>query len=269
LELQQISPVPALVTKGHSTEELEKRLTTSLIEASPVVFLDNVNRDAIQSNTLASILTEDPAKVRVMGTSSNVPLNTKAWIAVTGNALQVSEDLARRFIMWVLDAKMENPETRPFRGDFLAEIAQRRGELLAAVLTIWRWGRQNEEILTNGIALGGFETWCSWVRDPLLTLGCADPVARLSEMKANDPHRQHVAEVFDAWWDKHGSAPIRVSELNAEVQVLIDPKMSRRRIEKSLPVGTRVAGFVLERHKASKRAAAIYRLISTEPREDS
>src|SRR5262249_38156548 len=170
----------------------KKPLPASLIEASPAVFLDNVNREALRSNTLASVLTESPAKVREFGTTKNVPLNTKAWVGVTGNGLQVSEDLARRFIEWVLDAKIEDPEARAFKGNVLEELASRRGELLAACLTIWRWGRRSEEILSQGRPMGGFETWCSWVRDPLLTLGCKDPVERIAEVKANDPHRKHI-----------------------------------------------------------------------------
>jgi hypothetical protein len=255
---------PAAITAGHNAEELEKRLTASLIEAAPAVFLDNVNREALRSNTLASVLTEDPAKVRDFGTLNNIPLNTKAWIGVTGNGLQVSEDLARRFIEWVLDAKVEDPEARPFTGNFLDDIANRRGELLAAVLTIWRWGRQNEEILTNGRPMGGFENWCKQVRDPLLTLGCRDPVERIAEVKANDPHRKEIAELYETWWEIHGDAQLKASELHLDVKILIDPKMSARRIERNLPVGTRIGGFNLERRKINKRATAIYRLVKTD-----
>src|SRR5262245_30091828 len=257
---------PAAITAGHDASELEKRLTASLIEASPAVFLDNVNREGLRSNTLASVLTESPAKVREFGTTKNVPLNTKAWVGVTGNGLQVSEDLARRFIEWVLDAKIEDPEARPFKGNFLEDIASRRGDLLAACLTIWRWGRRREEILSQGRPMGGFETWCRWVRDPLLTLGCKDPVERIAEVKANDPHRKHIAEIFETWWDIHGGQWLKASQLSEQVKVIIDPKMSQRKIEQSLPVGTRIGGYNLEKFKdpGKKRAIALYRLVKTE-----
>jgi hypothetical protein len=83
-------------------------------------------------------------------------LNSTAFIAITGNGLTVSEDLARRFINCKLDAGCEDPESR------------------------------------------SFETWCNWVRDPLLTLGCRDPVERIEMLKAHDPYRQNIAELFKA-----------------------------------------------------------------------
>ena len=119
-----------------------------------------------------------------------VLLNSTAFIAVTGNGLTVTEDLARRFISCELDARCEDPESRPFTSGFLKDIERQRAELLAAVLTIWRWGRQNAVRLTRGKPLGSYEMWAEWCRDPLLTLGCRDPVERIKSLKANDPRRQ-------------------------------------------------------------------------------
>jgi hypothetical protein len=187
---------PSAFTPGHDRQELDKRLVATLIEAGPAVFLDNVNSTSLRSNTLASVLTERPAYVRVMGRSEMVPLNCTAFIAVTGNGLSVSEDLARRFLETVLDPQCEDPEARPFPKGFLADILMRRTALLGAALTIWRWGQQNVADLTRGLPLGSFETSAEWVRDPLLTLGCQDPVERVRSAKANDPSRRRTAQLF-------------------------------------------------------------------------
>ena len=136
---------PRPFTTGGKGQELEKRLAAELMEAQPSLFLDNANGLALRSDTLASVLTERPARVRVLGRSLMVPLNSTAFIAVTGNGLTVTEDLARRFILCELDARCEDPESRPFTSGFLKGIEHRRAELLAAVLTIWRWGRQNAD----------------------------------------------------------------------------------------------------------------------------
>ena len=172
-----------------------------MIEAQPALFLDNANGVALRSDTLASVLTERPARVRLLGQTRMVPLNSTAFVAVTGNGLTVTEDLARRFIPCELDARCEDPELRPFPAGFLEDIERRRAELLAAALTIWRWGRQNATALTRGKPLGSFETWAEWCRDPLLTLGCRDPVERIEALKANDPRRQRIAELF-----RHGGS---------------------------------------------------------------
>ena len=174
---------PRAFTTGSERQELDKRLAAELIEAQPALFLDNANWIALRSDTLASVLTERPARVRLLGQTRMVPLNSTAFVAVTGNGLTVTEDLARRFISCELDARCEDPEQRPFPAGFLDQVEQRRAELLTAALTIWRWGRQSATGLTRGKPLGSFERWAEWCRDPFVTLGCCDPVERIESLK--------------------------------------------------------------------------------------
>src|SRR5262249_18265018 len=65
---------PQAFTSGGSPRELEKRIASALIDARPVLFLDNVNGAALRSDTLASALTERPASIRVLGESRMVEL---------------------------------------------------------------------------------------------------------------------------------------------------------------------------------------------------
>ncbi|MFO0450515.1 MAG: hypothetical protein ACK52I_17960, partial [Pseudomonadota bacterium] len=153
---------PAAITAGGTAEELDKRLVAALIEAAPVLMLDNVNGAALRSDALAAAITERPAVVRPLGQSATVPLNPTAWVAITGNGVTLSEDLARRFLTVELDAGTEDPETRPFVGDFLADTFAARSALLAAALTIWRWGRRQGDALPRGRSLGSFEQWSRW-----------------------------------------------------------------------------------------------------------
>jgi hypothetical protein len=263
---------PRAFTAGHDRQELDKRIVAELIEAAPALFLDNVNAAVLRSESLASILTERPARVRLLGQSRMVALNSTAFIAITGNGLRVSEDLARRFLLSELDARCEDPETRDFAPGFLEEIEQRRAELLSAALTIWRYGRQNPSELRRGRPLGSFEQWCQWVRDPLLTLGCCDPVERVEQVKAQDPHRQQVAELFQSWHACHGSTPLKAAELAERVQKIIDPQgRGRQYIASRLAglTGTRSAGFMLTRQEAAGSwGAATYALHPTVPEGD-
>ncbi|HEY8872199.1 MAG TPA: hypothetical protein VIM52_04145, partial [Stellaceae bacterium] len=260
---------PRAFTAGHDRQELDKRIVAELVEAAPALFLDNVNGAVLRSATLASVLTERPARVRLLGLSRMVVLNSTAFVAVTGNGLRVSEDLARRFLLCELDARCEDPETRPFASGFLDEIERRRPELLAATVTIWQYGRQNASQLKRGRPFGSFETWCEWVRDPLLTLGCRDPVERVERVKAQDPQRQQVAELFQAWDEHHGAAPIKAADLAYPVQRIIDPQdRGRQYIAARLGnlAGTRTAGFVLTRQEAAGTwGAATYALRQTAP----
>ena len=198
-----------------------------------------------------------------------VPLNSTAFIAVTGNGLTVTEDLARRFISCELDARCEDPESRPFTGGFLIDIERERAELLAAVLTIWRWGRQNATDLTRGKPLGSYEMWAEWCRDPLLALGCRDPVERIEALKANDPKRQRIGELFRTWWVHHASDIMKANDLAEPVKAIADPQGRGRQYLATLFLGlagTRAAGFVLTRQEpAGKWTAATYALTEASP----
>jgi putative DNA primase/helicase len=245
---------PRAFTKGGDCNELDKRLVSDLIEAAPIVFLDNVNSSMLRSDTLASVLTERPARVRPLGRTAMLSLNSTAFITVTGNGLGVSEDLARRFVVCQLDARCENPEQRPFGAGFLKQIEARRAQLLGAALTIWRWGRQNCSSLGRGRPLGSFEDWAEWCRDPLLALGCRDPVERIDSVKADDPHRRQIVGLFDAWYQHHDERPIKAVDLAEPVRALVDPQgRGRQFIAARLThlTGTRAGGFVLSRQKAA------------------
>lgn len=256
---------PHAVTAGANSEELEKRIASELMQASAVLFLDNLNNTAFKSDLLASAITERPARVRKLGKSKMVTLNSSAFVLLTGNGLSVSEDLARRFIVVEFDPKMEDPEARPFKGDIKAELRARRPEILADLLTIWRWGRISN--LAPGKPLGSFEQWGRWVRDPLIALGSKDPAERVSEAKHHDSGRQMIVELFGVWWQEHGDKPVSSHKLSEAVKQIIDPQnRSRQFLTAQLErlAGTRIAGFVLTRQASLGHwGAATYALQQT------
>jgi hypothetical protein len=247
---------PRAFTKGGDRQELDKRLAADLIEAAQSVFLDNVNDTILLSDLLASTLTERPCRIRMLGRTRMVALNSTAFIAVTGNGVTLSGDLIRRFLVCEIDARCEDPEQRSFESGFLKKIEDSRAELLGAALTIWRWGRQNAATLHGGRPLGSFEDWAAWCRDPLLALGCCDPVERIDRLKADDPRRRQIVELYEAWNAHHGELPIKAADLAAPVRALIDPQgRNRHHLETRLMefVGTWAGGFVLMRQEAGDR----------------
>jgi hypothetical protein len=263
---------PHAFTSGHDAAEFDKRLTAALVEARPCVFLDNFNAKELKSDILASALTENPAMVRVFGKTKNVPLFTTTFIAVTGNGVQIAEDTARRMLVSRLDARMENPEQRKFKAGFLDDVFEMRTVLLTAALTIWRWGQQNANH-DHGLPLGNYEVWARWVRDPLLSLGCRDPVERIAEIKAADPTRRAILAVFETWWANHEGQEVKAADLHDAVKVLLDPKAvmvdgklkaSRQQIAWWLQrhKGTRIGGYWLEevRDTYRSRPTVTYRL---------
>ncbi len=160
-----------------SEQETEKRIATKLIQSRPAVFLDNFNRYVMKSDALASYLTEVPCDIRSFGKLKDVTVTAASVVLLTGNGVTLSLDHTRRWLTVEFDPRTEFAENRKFtvREDaFLRDIKRRRKELLAAILTIWRWGRTSP-VIKQGMPIGSFETWAAWCRDPLLTLGCPDP----------------------------------------------------------------------------------------------
>jgi hypothetical protein len=262
---------PHAVTAGATAEELEKRIAAELIEGNPALFLDNLNNTAFKSALLASAITERPARVRLLGRSQMVPLNATSLVILTGNGLTVSEDLARRFIAVDFDPRTEDPEARPFTTDIRVEVTARRTELLAALLTIWRWGRIEADIKA-GLPLGSFGQWGKWVRDPLLALGCHDPAERVSEAKERDGRRQAVADLFAIWSERHRDQPMAVRQLHEDVRRAADPQGHGRQYQAAQLeklAGTRMAGYVFTRQApAGKWGAATYALKKTSTAEE-
>jgi hypothetical protein len=60
------------------------------MRAAPMLYLDNLNAHDLRSDTLASLLTERPSYVRVLGKSEMVEVNSAAMIALSGNGLNVT-----------------------------------------------------------------------------------------------------------------------------------------------------------------------------------
>jgi hypothetical protein len=219
----------------------------------------------------------------VLGQTRNVPLNTTTFIAISGNG-EVAEDMARRLVISNLDARTDDPEQRKFEGSLLKEVYARRTQLLSAALMIWRWGQTSTEVM-RGRSIGSYETWAKWCRDPLLTLGCHDTVERIREIKAADPRRREIMEVFQAWWDGHMGDEVRPNDLCDEVKRLLDPhavtiedkdengepkykiKASKQRVTSWLQrhKGTQVGGYRLEevKDRSYSRPVVTYRLVNT------
>ncbi|WP_157962048.1 hypothetical protein [Acuticoccus kandeliae] len=262
---------PHAVSGGSGQEELEKRIAAELIEASPALFLDNLNNRTLKSDLLASVLTERPARIRLLGRSQMVPLNSSTFVVLTGNGLGLAEDLVRRFLIIELDPRTENPELRSFQTDIKAICHDKRREILAAVLTIWRWGRCSKDELPAGLPIGSFETWSSWVRDPLVALGCQDPVARIAETKTRDTQRAEITELFSLWNTHHGESVVSQRNLAAPVIDALDPLGRGRQYQaKRLAslTGTRMSGYVLVRQAgAGKHGVAVYALQKSEEAE--
>jgi hypothetical protein len=261
---------PVVIAQTTAREELDKQISAALIGGAQCVIFDNFNNVTISSSVLASALTERPSRIRMLGKSQLISLNALSFISITGNAVLPAEDLIRRLLNMNIDARTEDPEQRKFISNILHDLRRERAELLTAGLTIWRYGRIHEKSIAEGKALGAYEDWTRWVRDPLLDLGCKDPVTRMETAKSLDPKRKKIAAIFSTWWREHGSAAVTANTLAPPVVRALDlTKQSRQYLAAAVArlAGTRINGFVLTRHQTAKWSPDLYVLKETGPHD--
>jgi hypothetical protein len=191
-----------IIAAGPHSEELEKRLGAQLIGGQSLICIDNVNGE-LQGAALCQFI-ERPGiqRVRVLGKTENIDidLNGTTFFA-NGNNITFSSELARRTIKANLDAQMENPDLREFRGNPMEQVLADRGAFIAAALTICRaYIVAGQPAKAPGFA--SFEGWSNIVRSALIWLGRADPVT--PSIRTEAPDRDLLNQVLQAWSDVLG-----------------------------------------------------------------
>ncbi len=200
-----------VIAQGKSEEEMEKRLGALLIAADPVIAIDNCE-NALGGELLCQMLTQTRVKPRILGHSLAPELSTGASVFATGNNLVLVGDLTRRSVLCRLDPKCERPETRVFSRNPIAFAKANRAELVAAALTVLR-AFHVAGSPAKAAPLGGFEEWSRTVRDALISLGCADPVASMEIVRSANPITTNIAAVMEQWADIVGPTNVTVADV--------------------------------------------------------
>jgi putative DNA primase/helicase len=192
-------PVQSMAPKY---EETEKRLVGSALAGFPIIGLDNC-REIIAGDFFCQIVERPLMSLRALGKSDMHRIPNSFVMYANGNNASVADDMVRRTIRCGLDADLEHPENRTFSGNPLNLIQRSRGACIAAALTIplayLAAARPNRLS-----PLASFEEWSSNVREPLVWLGCADPVTTQERLRAEDPIKIEKIAVFNAWKSRIG-----------------------------------------------------------------
>jgi putative DNA primase/helicase len=164
------------------------------------------------------VLTQERVHARLLGHKKDITIPTSAALFATGNNLRVKGDATRRVLLCTIDCGEEFPEQREFEIDLIADVERRRPELVSAVLTIARWHHQNRtEMRKKGLPFASYEYWTSRVRDPLIALGHADPVAALALARGTDPEAEALAALAATWTATIGDRELTCREVVAHV----------------------------------------------------
>ena len=120
-------------------DEMRKRIATTVMEARPVLTLDNV-KGHLSSESLEGFLTSQTWTDRILGQSKSFSGDNLTSVFVTGNGCTVSPDLRRRSLFVELFSKELRPEDRQF-GQVLEvpRLLEIRPEILSA---LWAFVRE-------------------------------------------------------------------------------------------------------------------------------
>ena len=178
-------------------EETEKRLIGSALSGLPIIALDNT-RGEIAGDFFCQITERPLMSLRALSKSDKHRVPNSFTMFANGNNATVAEDMVRRTIKAGLDANLEHPEKRKFNGNPLDTIRRNRGDYIAAALTIPLAYAAATDRPAPPPPLPSFEEWSQIVRDPLIWLGCADPVKTQDKLRSGDPKKAELAAVFEA-----------------------------------------------------------------------
>lgn len=215
MNLIPLGYVVPTMSQPRDGDELEKRLTSVLLEARPIVFLDNVTR--LGSESLHAVLTSETWHGRILGKSETVILPNRAvWLA-SGNNVDLSDEMTRRIVPIRLDAGMERPEERTgFRHPKLAAwVKEHRGELVSAALSLVQaWIDAGMPQPESKATLGRYESWVEVMGGILEFAGVGGFLGGRERLHSEaDKETTEWASFCEAWWSTFGGRAVTASEL--------------------------------------------------------
>jgi hypothetical protein len=204
-----------LMSEGRDEDEWRKRITSTLLDGPSLVQIDNL-RGALDSAALSAAITAPRWSDRILGQSkvAHVPVRC-VWSATANNAV-LSTEMARRTVRIRLDAELERPWERfEFKHPDLRGYArQRRGDLVAAVLTMVRAWFDAGQPANSVKPLGSFESWSAVIGGVLEVAGVGGFLGNTAEFySSGDSETDAIGELLQAWWAKYKDRAVGVSEL--------------------------------------------------------
>ena len=205
----------SVMTAGHDEAESEKRLAAMMLAGDAIIAYDNVPPSSgLDFPMLNQACSQPSVRMRPLGGSTAVSVPTTTLLVATGNNLSVRGDMRRRTVLIRLDAGVERPETRRFKGDLLASAMKRRAELLRAALIVpLAYMAAGEPELPELPPYGGFSAWDRFVRRPLVWLGLPDPLAAAERLREDDPDLESARDLLHAIREVFGGRPATVTEI--------------------------------------------------------
>jgi hypothetical protein len=212
LLLPALGDTPTPMAEATTDEEWRKQITSNLLGAPAVIYIDNLNR-MLASGALAAALTTREFSDRVLGKSEQVSLPVRCvWVAAANNPT-LSTEISRRCIRIRIDPRVDKPWQREgFKHAKLRSwIETNRGDLIWAALVICRYGLQHG---AAGTALGSYEAWSDVLGRILQGAGFPGFLGNLDALYDRaDAEGAAWRALVGAWWQTHEGTPLPAGEL--------------------------------------------------------
>lgn len=195
-------------------EECRKLLIAELLQAPAVIEFDNLTSDLVAYKSLCTALTSEFMSGRILGVSKSATVNTRTLFLSSGNNVSPVQDMARRCITIHLDPGCEVPSAREFkRPNLVRDVQHDRGHFVSLALTIVRAWIVSGRPKSICKPLASFGEWSDLCRQPLLWLGLPDPAESIFEAIQEDPDRETLVRLLNAWRTYVGTHPVMVRDI--------------------------------------------------------
>jgi hypothetical protein len=146
--------------------ELGKLLLAMSLAGQTTLLIDNIE-GTFNSTTLAKQITDDCLSGRVLGASTMHTDTLRLLVTLTGNNLQLGDDLVRRFLKIRIDTGVEDPQNRAFAFDPPELALQMRRAIAEAAITLLH-GFVDAGMPQTEIGTAGFDQWSRMIRNAVL-----------------------------------------------------------------------------------------------------
>jgi hypothetical protein len=199
-------------------EEWRKAITTILLYGRSVICFDNID-GVLDSTSLATVLTARVWRDRMLGRNEEVLLpNMSTWIA-NGNNIRLAGDLPRRAYRARLDAQLAQPWLRQpseFKHpDLIRWVRQKRGDIIAAMLTVARsWVVAGKPKPNDLVSIGSYESFCEVLGGILDYIKVKGFLGNLQQMYSEmDVETPQWGNFLEAWQEVFGDSGVTVAEV--------------------------------------------------------
>ena len=207
---------PSVMSPPENEDELEKRITATLLGGSTLILLDNVK--SLHSAPLCAVLTTTRWQGRLLGKSQMVHApNNATWLA-TGNNVSLSDEMNRRVVLIRMDARLEAPEERSeFKHQLPNWAFEHRPDLVSACMSIVkRW--VDAGMPRGQAALGRFEDWAAVLGGICQFAGVPGFLTNRTQQRSEDWESEEWAALCSKWYSAHGSKPVGAKEVLASAK---------------------------------------------------